>query len=185
MIEAASNTPTLFMRRLYNVVAEEYTIPSDKKSAKTIDAWVRDLAEDAQFNFSSYAECFISENLIRRFITETKEPLTKEAKKEIAKYQQREKDSKGRGNISINLRKSNSKLSYLAMDDLANLVDKKDKTKDASWSRDASEYKPIRDAVAHTALLTDEAKSKMTTVYENIRERLRTLFSAFRENKKK
>ncbi len=170
---------------LYNVVAEEYTIPNDKKSAKSIDTWVSDLAEDARFNFSSYAECFISENLIRRFITETKEPLTKEAKAAIAQYQKREKESKGRGNISINLRKSNSKLSYLAMDELANLVDKKDKAKAASLSRDASEYKPMRDAVAHTALLTDGAKSKLTTVYENINGRLRTLFTAFQENKKK
>lgn len=167
---------------LYNVVAEEYTIPSEKKSAKTIATWVSDLAEDAQFNFSSYAECFISENLIRRFITETKAPLTKEAKAAIAQYQQREKESKGRGNISIKLRKSNTKLNYLAMADLANLVDKKDKAKDASLSRDASEYKPIRDAVAHTALLTDEAKSKLTTVYENINGRLLTLFSAFPAN---
>jgi len=170
---------------LYNVVAEEYTIPREKESAKTIDTWVSDLAEDAQFNFSSYAECFISENLIRRFITETKAPLTKEAKAAIEKYQKREKESKGRGNISIELRKSNTKLSYLAMDDLANLVDKKDKAKDASLSRDASEYKPIRDAVAHTALLTDEAKSKLTTVYENIKGRLQTLFAAFRANKKR
>ena len=168
---------------LYNVVVEEYTIPSDKESAKKIDAWVSDLAEDATFNFSSYAECFISENLIRRFITETKEPLTKEAETEIAKYKKREEESKGRGNISIKLRKRNTKLSYLAMDDLANLVDKKDKTKDASLSRDALEYKPIRDAMAHTALLTDEAKAKLTAVYENLKGRLRTLFSVFRSNK--
>ncbi len=168
---------------LYNVVAEEYAIPSDKKATKRIDAWVGDLAEDARFNFGSYAECFISENLIRRFIAETKEPLTEEAKAAITTYQQREKDSKGRGNISIKLRKSNTRLSYLAMDELANLVDKGDKIKDASLARDASEYKPIRDAMAHTALLTDAAKSRLTTVYGNIKGRLRSLFSAFRAKK--
>jgi hypothetical protein len=164
---------------LYNVVAEEYAIPGDDKSSKRIEAWVNGLGEDAKFNFSSYAECFISENLVRQFIAHTKTPLSKEAEKAVSEYQKREKDSKKRGNISIELRKSNTKLSYLAMDDLANLVDKKDKTKEASLSRDASEYKPIRDAVAHTALLTDEAKAKLTTVYENIKGRLRTLFSAF------
>ncbi len=169
---------------LYNVVAEEYAIPGDNKSAKRIDAWVSELGEDAKFNFGSYAECFISENLIRRLITETKTPLTKEAKATITEFQRREKDSKDKGNISIELRKSNTKLSYLAMDDLANLVDKRDKVKDASLARDASEYKPIRDAMAHTALLTDEAKDKLTTVYENIKWRLRTLFSTFRVNKK-
>lgn len=169
---------------LYNVVAEEYTIPRDKKAAAAIDTWVCDLAEDARFNFGSYAECFISENLVRRFVTETKVPLSKEAKAAIAKYQQRETESKSRGNISIDLRKSNTTLTYLAMDELANLVDKRDKVKDASLSRDASEYKPIRDAMAHTALLTDEAKAKLTTVYENIKGRLRSLFSGFQSNKK-
>jgi hypothetical protein len=64
------------------------------------------------------------------------------------------------------------------MDDLANLADKaKDPLKDAGLSRDASEYKPIRDAVAHTALLTDLAKNRLTTVYENIKARIRTLLS--------
>lgn len=168
---------------LYNVVAEAYTIPGDDKSAKRIDAWVTDFGEDAKFNFGSYAECFISENLIRRFISETKTPLSKEAKDAISEYQRRERESKDRGNVSIELRKTNTKLSYLAMDDLANLVDKRDKAREASLARDAAEYKPIRDAMAHTALLTDEAKTKLTTVYENIKGRLWTLFSASRPNK--
>lgn len=169
---------------LYNVVAEEYAIKGDDKTAKRIDSWVTELGEDARFNFGSYAECFISENLIRRFIAETKTPLSEEAKKAIAEYQRRERESKEKGNISIGLRKKNTKLSYLAMDELANLVDKRDKAKEACLARDAGEYKPIRDAMAHTALLTDEAKAKLTTVYENIKGRLRTLFSASRKDKK-
>jgi len=60
---------------------------------------------------------------------------------------------------------------------LANLVDKRNATKEACLSRDANEYKPVRDALAHTALLTDEAKQKLTTVYSNIKERIRTLLS--------
>ena len=63
------------------------------------------------------------------------------------------------------------------MDGLANLVDKKDHYKEASLSRDAREYKPLRDAVAHTALLTDVAKTKLTSVYENIKGRVRSLLA--------
>jgi hypothetical protein len=64
------------------------------------------------------------------------------------------------------------------MDDLANLVDKPtDLIKQACLSRDAKEYKPMRDALAHTALLTEVAKVKLTTVYENIKGRVRTLLS--------
>jgi len=54
-------------------------------------------------------------------------------------------------------------------------VDKRDPIKEACLARDAREYKPIRDAVAHTALLTDPAKNKLTTVRENIRERVKTI----------
>ena len=64
---------------------------------------------------------------------------------------------------------------YLAMDGLANLVDKT--PAGPSLSKDAKEYKPMRDAVAHTALLTGKAKNKLTSVYDNIKGRLNTLLS--------
>ena len=64
------------------------------------------------------------------------------------------------------------------MDDLANLVDKpKDKQKEAALARDAAEFKPMRDAVAHTALLTDAAKGRLRNVRENIKGRIRTLLA--------
>ena len=47
--------------------------------------------------------------------------------------------------------------------------------KEAFLLRDAYEYKPMRDAVAHTALLTEVAKRKLTSVYENIKNRVKTL----------
>jgi hypothetical protein len=162
---------------LYNAVSEEYILPKDSENRKKIDGWVNDLGADAKYNFASYAECFISENLIRKYIQEKKVPLSEEAKREILQWQQREADSKNKGNVSIEIRKIGTKLSYLTMDDLANLVDKKEPLKEACLSRDAKEYKPIRDALAHTALLTDEAKQKLTTVYFNIKERIKTLLS--------
>lgn len=163
---------------LYNAVSEEYSMPEDKESKEKIDIWVADLGEDARFNFTSFAECFISENLVRRFIEDKRIALSKEAKEEIEKWEKKEIESKNKGNVSIDLRKKNTKLSYLSMDGLANLVDKRDPMKEACLGRDACEYKPIRDALAHTALLTDEAKTKLTTVYANIRGRIRTLLSS-------
>lgn len=162
---------------LYNAVSEEYSIPGDSKTKKKVDAWVTDLGDDARFNFASYAECFISENLVRRLIEDNKTPLSKEAEREFTTWQEKEKINKDKGNINIEIRKNNSKLSYLSMDDLANMVDRRDRLKEACLARDASEYKPIRDALAHTALLTDEAKSKLTTVYANIKERVRRLLA--------
>lgn len=125
----------------------------------------------------SYVECFISENLIRKYIEDENIVLSKEAHAEIQKWQKREKENKEKGNISIEIRKRNVQLSYLSMDALANLVDKKDFQKDACLARDSKEYKPIRDALAHTALITDKAKTRLSTVFNNLRERINALIT--------
>lgn len=164
-------------KSLFGAVSEEYAPSPSSKNKDKVDGWVNGLAHDAQFNFTSYAECFVSENLIRCYINDKNIKLTEEAEKEIKKFQEKENNNKGKGNISISIRKNSDKLSYLSMDDLANLVDKVDKIKEAGLSRDASEYKPVRDALAHTALLTDKAKNKLTSVYQNIQARLKKLFS--------
>ena len=163
---------------LFNAVAKDYEPPKRTKATDKVDAWVDELREDASVNFESYAECFISENLVRKFIKEKRIPLSKEALEVAAKWKSNEVLSKNKGNISIDIRRGGGDLSYLSMDDLANLVDKPvDKNKEAALARDAAEFKPIRDAMAHTALLTDEAKRKLATVRENIKARVKTLLS--------
>lgn len=81
--------------------------------------------------------------------------------------------------ISVLIRQKSDDLSYLAMNDLAAIVDKKnpdgtnkDKSNEAFLLRDSNEYKPMRDAVAHTALLTVVAKNRLSLVYENIKDRV-------------
>lgn len=162
---------------LYGAVSKEYGLPRDSKNRGKVDGWVDELSGDAKVNFESYAECFVSENLVRKYIQETKTPLSAEAKEVAKQWKKMEVSSKNKGNISIVIRRVKSDLSYLAMNDLANLVDKKDPLKEACLPRDANEYKPIRDAVAHTALLTDAAKHKLATVRENIKGRVKTLLS--------
>ncbi|HUV02480.1 MAG TPA: ATP-binding protein [Desulfobacteria bacterium] len=164
-------------RELFNFVSDEYSLPKESEKKGKVAQWVDALADDAQFNFTSYADCFVSENLIRKYIEDKAIELSPEAIGEITDKKTREKNNKNRGNISIDIRRTSGDLSYLSMDGLANLVDKEDPITKASLSRDAREYKPIRDALAHTALLTDIAKVKLTTVYENIRGRVRTLLS--------
>lgn len=111
-----------------------------------------------------------SGELFRKYQDSFHEPLD-EMKK-------REKESKNKGNVSIDIRVKPSDNSYLGMDGLANLVDKTHQpTKEAALSRDAAEYKPIRDALMHTALLTPEAKKKLSSVFENIRARVKLLLS--------
>jgi hypothetical protein len=163
---------------LYNTVSEGFESPRGTKTASKVDTWVDDLSSDARYNFESYAECFVSENLVRKYIQDKNMTLSAEALESAKKWKDREVESMNRGNISIKIRRAGGDLSYLSMDDLANLVDKaKDRQKEAALSRDATEFKPMRDAVAHTALLTDQAKTRLTTVRENIKGRVKQLLS--------
>jgi hypothetical protein len=164
-------------RGLYNAVADQYK--SSKKTTRTdvVDAWVDELSEDAAFNFESYAECFVSENLVRKYIDDKNITVSTEAAVEAKKWRDSEEIAKNKGNISIHIHRISNDIGYLGMDYLAALVDKRDPNKEACLHRDAAEYKPMRNAVAHTALLTDAAKKKLTSVSENIKARVKTLLS--------
>ena len=161
-------------KELYNAVSEEYGGGKDSKSKAKVEGWIDELRKDAEFNFESYAECFIAENLVRKHIEEKNIKLSPEAQEDINKYKTKEKAAREVGNVSIPIRRNPKDTNYLDMDGLANLVDKA-APKTAGLSRDANEYKPIRDAVMHTALLTDEAKKRLSAVFENIKGRVKTL----------
>ena len=64
---ATQRTPDLTPKErkaaeLYNAVAAEYELPKGSPHATKVSKWIDALSSDAQFNFGSYAECFISEN---------------------------------------------------------------------------------------------------------------------------
>jgi hypothetical protein len=163
-------------RELFNVVSKDYSLPKKSESKGKVDGWVDGLADDAQFNFSSYAECFISENLLRKYIKEKSIPLHSDAPGEVVRLRKKENDTKVAGNINIDIRQNDNDLSFLDMALLAKTADPQRGTTN-TLDIDAKQYKPIRDALAHTALLTNQAKIKLTSVYENIKARVRTLLS--------
>lgn len=166
-------------RALVDEVSEDYIPTGDKSSKEKVKQWVEDLQEDASFNVSSYTECFISENLLRKYIVDQNVALNDKLKAEIKRYRENAERYKSLGNVSIDVRENDDDLSYLAMDDLTYLADpngKKDPTK-ASLFRDGQTYKPMRDAMAHTARLTVAAKGLLTSTFENIKARVIYLLS--------
>ena len=50
-----------------------------------------------------------------------------------------------------------------------------DKNKDPALSRSAVVYKPVRDAVGHTSIITQTAKQQLTLELENIKARVMKL----------
>ncbi|MBQ6467540.1 MAG: ATP-binding protein [Clostridia bacterium] len=155
------------------------------KKGGIVEEWANKLCDEAQFNIPSYTECFISENLLREYIKHISLPLSQEAQKEVEIWKKKENENKNAANISYDIRISNNDLYYLDMKNLANLIDKvQDKLKDAGLSRSAVIYKPIRDAVGHTSIVTPLAKSQLTIEYENIKARLSKLLKDIDENNK-
>ena len=166
-------------KELFNAVVEDFR-PSTNNSAsrKKVDGWIKSISEDAEFNFSSYGECFVSENLLRRYICEKNISLTKDAQDSVRKWKNQEDKTKQAGNINFEIREGKTDLSYIDMDLLARLADDaSDRITKATLVRDACEYKPIRDAIAHTSRLTAIAKSRLNITYENIKARIMNLLN--------
>lgn len=167
-------------KELINIVVEEFVPPKDHDtSRKKVEGWIKDIQEDAEFNLSSYGECFISENLLRQYISEKSIVIPQNIQSQISnEWKPKAEAAKQRANINFGIRENDTDLSYLGMDKLADIADDEtDRIKKANLQRDATEYKPIRDAVAHTARLTSIAKSRLDITYENIKARIVSLLN--------
>lgn len=159
-------------RSLYNLSAKDYA----KEENAEMKSWIKELQPDAEFNIPAYVDCFLSENLIRKYIKEKKVPLTTPAEAEINKWKPLEQQRKSDANINFDIRAHNDDLSFLGMDFLAKVIDGNIRQQNtASLVRDAVDFKPMRNAVGHTALLTDTAKRRLSLVYENIKARIKNL----------
>lgn len=170
-------------QELFHAAYDDFKADSNvgKKGGK-VEEWAGQLADEAQFNIPCYTECFISENLLRKYIEHVELALTEEAQKEAEKWRSRDKANKDKANISYEIRASTDDIYFLDMDHLANLIDKPENpTKDAGIGRSAIVYKPIRDAVGHTSIITDTAKSQLDIEYQNIKSRLLEVLQQFEE----
>lgn len=167
-------------KELFNVVVEDFKPSKDNDvSRKKVEGWIKEIREDAEFNLSSYGECFVSENLLRKYILEKKIAIPKNIQSRLDnEWKPKAEKAKESANISFEIREDNSELSYMDMDSLASLADDEtDRIKKANLQRDATEYKPIRDALSHTSRLTKHAKNRLNTTYENIKARIIVLLN--------
>jgi len=162
-------------RELFNTVVDDYVPPKSSTNRSQVDSWVSAISDEAQFNLSSYAECFVSENLLRKYIREKNVAISPEAQTEFDKWKKKEEQDKNKANISFDIRDKVDDLHYLSMDYLANLADMHKEHKVTALSRDAIVYKPVRDAMAHTAILTQLAKQSLNITFENIKARVKKL----------
>lgn len=177
---------------LYNEMLKEFKSENKKGASRSfVNKWSKEMAKNAEYNISSYAECFVMENLLRNYIrykekTEKlhlSERIRKKTRGNSEYFQNIERESKEKANISYEIRQNADWLTYLGMDDLARISDSV--TSDQltqTINRTALKYKPIRDAVGHTALLTENAKKDLEVESENIKSRLKVLLEELNNN---
>ena len=158
---------------LYNETVNEYIEPrASTNKARIVKEWSDELASDAEFNITSYTECFIAENLVRKYIKHKEIPIRNDQKQDIKDYKEKERKNKQKGNISIDIRSNNDDLQYLGMYDLVKLAEPVQSGTQETLTRDSYEYAPIRNAFMHTSCLTTEAKTKLTSIYNNIKYKI-------------
>lgn len=166
-------------RELYAAARNEYEPDADSNNKDVVDGWLDALRADAEFNISSYVDCFLSENLLRQYIREFKLNLDRNAPAEIREWKAREAARKGEANISFDIRKDEDGLTFLGMDLLALSVEgSKSANKQQSLWTDAISFKPVRNVVGHTGLLTANAKNHLSLTFQNIKARVKTLISS-------
>lgn len=169
-----------YSRNLYNQVASKY-IPATEK-AEVVKGWQHELERDAEMNLRSYTECFISENLLRKYISSNGSTPTSCPRMDTTGKRCEEWDSDklckfckaARGKAGLDQQKVNAKTSiqireneddvlmYLDYLDLAEIIN------DTILEDKDKPYRPLRNSVMHTAKLTSEAKTKLTDVFNDL-----------------
>lgn len=165
-------------RDLYNLSTVDFTPAGGADEKDQVDAWLDELRADAEFNLQAYVDCFLSENLVRKLLTKKSTSISSKIKADAEKWRKAEVDAKGHANISFKIRKTDVDIDYLDMHALAFTAEgNKGDSNKPSLYRDATAYKPVRNAVGHTGLLTTTAKNHLSATYENIKARVRTLLT--------
>jgi len=164
-------------RTLFRAVASDYQqSPESVQPEGIVNTWKKQLFDDAEFNFETYAQCFTAENLVRRLWERKTLSPDSTAKGEIDGLRRSESAKKRKADLSIQIRSSETDPFYLDMEHLARIADRGSAGSDtAGLRRTEKRFTPLRDAIMHTSLLTNDAKQELTSVFNNIKARIQNL----------
>ena len=154
----------------------------EKSNRELVQDWVNLAEVEAAYNAKSYATCFVAENLLRDYIKHVN--LEKNVNQEnIKKYKEKVDKAKKDAGIDYEIRQKTEGLYYSDMTDLTNAIaTAKEKSENCGIIMHAKKFKPLRDAVAHTGLLTNEAKMDLELNFTNIKERIIKKLEEFKES---
>ena len=171
------------------VTANEAIVQDDNRQQNLKKA-IEVLAKQGEQNVESYIDCFVSENILRSYIKQEKIDLSlhntkfndedisvSEFIKKKSDFEQKQIDEAG---VNTTIRDGELKdLSFLELKQLADIVDEVKSVRiRTNLTMKSDEYRPLRNAVMHTALLTDGAKRKLSILKEEMIYRLNSIVLA-------
>lgn len=168
-------------QELFFKTLEDMGLKKKIKKNTVVNQWAEVLSDEVKFNIPSYTECFITENLLRAFI-KYKKIDTSEFSSKVENYKKREEQNKNRANISYDIRENEDDLFYLDMDDLSVKSDPNTGS-GPSIEQSAKVYRPIRNAIGHTSIITEQAKNALNVEFNNIKARLEKIIDSVEEKK--
>ena len=149
---------------------------SDLKTDKMVEEWLDSLDEDAYFNLTSYIDCFMTENICRKFIEHNKIRIPENIRDSVQKYIDSEHHSEQ--NLGFKIPQKSDVIQYFGIDKLVSCIVKyKSNQHSIEIEKSTSSYTPIRNALAHTRLLTEEAKQHLRKTYNRIKINLKKLLT--------
>lgn len=150
----------------------------EKSNREIVEEWIDQSVVEAAYNNKNYVRYFIIENLLRWFIQQ--KGLELKVKKR--NYREREKKSKLEAGIDYEIRQKTDDIFYNDIYDLIDVIaTKEEKADKCGIILHARKLKPLRNAVAHTVLLTQPAKSDLELNFINFKERLIKKLDEFKE----
>ena len=153
-------------------VKDSKLVSRDEYPDHPLTVQIRNIAKK---NIPSYMECFIAENMMRHYIVTRGISYSAFAGK-IREYKERERRAKAEANIAFPIKASfvdtdNDDVNYMSGNDMASVIDKWRENSNRIVE-DANNQKAIRNALMHTSLLTEIAKSAGDACWGNITHKI-------------
>lgn len=152
-----------------------YTLPDKSPNKQEVENWLNELHEQARFGLSAYTDCFVAENLLRKYLRTNNTKIGNEEKKRAEVNINRESARRTRLNVMYEVVAERDHLSYLGFGDLTNCVKIDNKKIGERLSKLTDSYFLVRNVVGHTGMVTGIAKKHLSIVLANVEKCIQKL----------
>lgn len=163
-------------KELFDLLSRDYTTEEDRR----VNEWLDEVRWAAYSSLTAYGDCFIAENLLRNYLEELlpNAEFSRGFKDEATKFREREKKNLQRISYSDEIRVKTSDPYYVYLDNLLREIYKGDpRFEEVSVTK----LRVLRNAVAHTCVLTEQAQSDLVDEVAEVKERIKTKLRERRE----